>query len=544
MYRTLIGFFAGMLAAAIVSAQTTIPGGYVSGTWTAAGSPYLIEGNITIHEDSSLTIDGPVEVFFQDYYGLTVNGFLETLGNQLEWICFFPANTSTGWAGITLYEAVDTSRFSYCLIESVMNASGIHCWDSNISLDHCSIMHNQASDGGGILLVSSTVTATNCTIEENVVSGFGGGVFSGFGGMLTLSNCTITSNESGSRGGGIYSSGPELNLSGCTIQNNTADEKGGGIYIDASLCNLTDCTVESNSGGVHAITNHGGGGLFARYADLTVTGGAFSENSSEGNGGGICLTGCSLDLSGCAFTGNAHDGTGAQYDGGGAMFAENVDLAILGCTFDENETNQSSGGGMCILNSPSAVIDDCNLNQNTSNFMGGGIFCQESSGVIISNCYFEDNSANYSTGGAMNILDADDLTVTGSTFCENSAFYGAAAMDLGGVTNSTISHCTICSNICEDAGGISISSTCTNVTVINTIAALNVGPGIDNGHGSTSIMYSDFYENLGGDVVDIIPPGLGELTQVNINDDSCDVYQNIFLYPLFADTTGGDYQIT
>ena len=46
-------------------ADTVIPGGYVSGNWTVTGSPYLIEGNITIHSDSSLNIDPAVDVSFQ-----------------------------------------------------------------------------------------------------------------------------------------------------------------------------------------------------------------------------------------------------------------------------------------------------------------------------------------------------------------------------------------------------------------------------------------------------------------------------------------------
>jgi hypothetical protein len=544
MYRKfIIAFVAVLMVVAVVSAQTTIPGGYVSGTWTAAGSPYLIEGNITIHEDSSLTINPPVDVYFQDYYGLTVNGLLEALGNQVEWILFLPADTSIGWAGITLYEAVDTSQLSYCSIEYAMNASGIYCWDSNLSLYNCSISRNQASDGGGLFLVSSTVTATNCTIEENTASGFGGGVFSGFGGMLTLSNCYINFNECGSRGGGIYSSGPELNLDGCTIVNSTASEKGGGIYIDGSLCNLTECALEGNSGGVHAINNYGGGGLFASYADLMITDCGFFQNVSEGNGGGICLSGGEVNISNCTFAANANDGSGTQYDGGGGIFANDVNLTISDCTFDGNGTMLLSGGGMCILNSDGAVIEGCSVTDNTSNFMGGGLFCKESSGVILSNCDFRGNSANYSSGGGMNVLDAGELTISGCIFNGNSAFFGAGALDLGGVTNSILSNCTLCTNVCEDAGGISISSACTNITVINTIAALNVGPGIDNGSASTSITYSDFFDNLGGDVVDLIPPGLGELVQVNANDDSCDVYCNIFLEPLFVDLMNGDMHL-
>ena len=46
-----------LIAITTINAQTTIPGGYVSGTWKASSSPYLIQGNITIHADSVLAIE-------------------------------------------------------------------------------------------------------------------------------------------------------------------------------------------------------------------------------------------------------------------------------------------------------------------------------------------------------------------------------------------------------------------------------------------------------------------------------------------------------
>ena len=59
---------------------------------------------------------------------------------------------------------------------------------------------------------------------------------------------------------------------------------------------------------------------------------------------------------------------------------------------------------------------------------------------------------------------------------------------------------------------------------------------------SASISYSDF--NLYSlAFLGSLPPGLGELTQVNTNGDSCDVYSNIYLDPLFVDYTNADYHL-
>ena len=51
--------------------QTIIPGGYVSGMWTAANSPFQIYGDITLHTDSTLTIEPGVEIIFQGITSLS-----------------------------------------------------------------------------------------------------------------------------------------------------------------------------------------------------------------------------------------------------------------------------------------------------------------------------------------------------------------------------------------------------------------------------------------------------------------------------------------
>jgi hypothetical protein len=63
---------------------------------------------------------------------------------------------------------------------------------------------------------------------------------------------------------------------------------------------------------------------------------------------------------------------------------------------------------------------------------------------------------------------------------------------------------------------------------------------------SASVSYSDFYDWgwSGGPFAGNPPAGLGTLVQTNYNGDSCDVYYNIFLDPLFEDFPMGDYHLT
>ena len=69
----LTGMICGIMTATIVFAQTIVPGGNVSGIWTAAGSPYLIEGEITVPEGDTLVINPGVEVIFQGNFKFRSN---------------------------------------------------------------------------------------------------------------------------------------------------------------------------------------------------------------------------------------------------------------------------------------------------------------------------------------------------------------------------------------------------------------------------------------------------------------------------------------
>jgi hypothetical protein len=41
----------------VINAQTTVPSGDVSGTWTKAGSPYNVTGNIKVSDNTTLIMD-------------------------------------------------------------------------------------------------------------------------------------------------------------------------------------------------------------------------------------------------------------------------------------------------------------------------------------------------------------------------------------------------------------------------------------------------------------------------------------------------------
>lgn len=66
-----IHLFLILLNLEIVQAQTVIPAGNVSGSWTFANTPYHIYGEITIPNGETLTIEPGVDVIFTGHYNST-----------------------------------------------------------------------------------------------------------------------------------------------------------------------------------------------------------------------------------------------------------------------------------------------------------------------------------------------------------------------------------------------------------------------------------------------------------------------------------------
>lgn len=100
--------------------QTTIPSGNVSGTWTKAGSPYKIMGEITVPKGSTLVLEPGTVLEFQDSYGFIINGIIKAQGNITDSIVFTSVKNK-GWSGIQINNNIQTNifHFNYCKFDKV-----------------------------------------------------------------------------------------------------------------------------------------------------------------------------------------------------------------------------------------------------------------------------------------------------------------------------------------------------------------------------------------------------------------------------------------
>ncbi len=201
-----------------------------------------------------------------------------------------------------------------------------------------------------------------------------------------------------------------LTLDGCSFESNSALYAGGAIYLRAKdniSLSAVDCEFTDNRSG---------------FAQMSVGGGA------------VALYDCDSEFYNCEFTknvGNHFYGGDRFFDfgyvpemggnfilyedalKGGAVYAENGDLTMRGCTLSEN--NASYGGAIALV-TMTADIEDCHIMDNTAisvledehknknlgvgscNGIGGAFYIDGAKSITIGNTEIANNYADSAYG--------------------------------------------------------------------------------------------------------------------------------------------------
>ena len=125
-----------------IHSQTSVTEGDVSGTWTKAGSPYIIEGDINIPSDGTLSIEPGTILHFNPDVHFIIRGQLLARGTMNDSILFTIPDTTGSWdidsftnwwGGLRFIEfenEPDSSLLSYCLFEFSRASSDQHAMDN------------------------------------------------------------------------------------------------------------------------------------------------------------------------------------------------------------------------------------------------------------------------------------------------------------------------------------------------------------------------------------------------------------------------------
>jgi hypothetical protein len=304
----------------------------------------------------------------------------------------------------------------------------------NATVKNLSFTNGNSAAPGAAIEANGSLTLTNDVFNNNTDSnaaGFGGGAVAWWGratDVLTVTNCQFLSNTAtgaGSKGGAIEAiSGASIVLDHDAFTSNSADNSGGAVYAisgGGDLATVTvrnGCTFDNNqvigTGGRFA---HAGGAIYTDELLVTTGNGIrFQGNSAPDFGGAIwyqASKGSSLTLTNITFRNNQAANGGAVAD---SVFpdAGTVRASITGCLFDTNHASGGArnnyGGALYISHDPtaagSASLSVTNSTfYNNSAYDGGAIALNNGtpgSGfntVTLTSLTISDNKASYQGGG-------------------------------------------------------------------------------------------------------------------------------------------------
>ena len=331
-----------------------------------------------------------------------------------------------------------------CTITGSNNAAAINMASGTTlnMYDGANVLGNSVRDDSAVLVRGEFNMYGGLIAGNYANSGesYGGGVR--VGGSNTAATFhmydgKIQDNMADNGGGVSVTGGSTFNMHGGTIENNATRgggwmNYGGGVLVQSGTFNMYGGTITGNQTG----TGNGGGLALRERTQSTanIYGGTISDNTSHGYGGGIYVSGNTLNIQPgngkINITGNkALDNEGHRTGSGGGMYLENLANGTL--TLDQviisNNTAHGCGGGIYV---------NCNVNMkdgasitgngaNSGEYLAGG-------GVYLAGGTFDLNGGEISNNKD-DILNGAGVYVAGGTFNLNSGkINGNEAKDSGG----------------------------------------------------------------------------------------------------------------
>lgn len=250
---------------------------------------------------------------------------------------------------------------------------------------------------------------------------------------------------------------------------------GGSVTFDcgASPLTLTVSTARTiavptsiDGGGLITISGGGSTLIFAvnEHVTLSVAGLTLSDGSGGSAGGAVYNTGA-LTVTNSTFINNSGVNGGAIFNRlgpdawSGGSRRNSGTLTVRDSTFTDNRavgpSNVVAMGG-AIVNGAKAklTVTGSTFTNNSAQYDGGAISNQHDSKLTVTNSTFTNNDAVTLTGGAISNGYGSKFTVTSSTFTDNTAqLQGGAIEGVSEGPTVIVTNSTFVGNSCRDSFG-------------------------------------------------------------------------------------------
>ena len=301
----------------------------------------------------------------------------------------------------------------------------------SVTVSDSRFLGNQATNGGAIFSTQDKATAASMTVQGGVFEqnrAYDGAALYLESGDLSLANTSVQRNMASDEGGGVYVAGGHFTAARSFLNSNRA-VLGGGLFVgpwmpadptDAGWqVDLTDTQVSFNT------STSTGGGIY-NMGRMRLTGGSIDGNIASNNGGGLYSSG-SLEGDGVTLSGNrSYADGGAIYTTGGHSSVILVHSTLFNNSAVNGGAGATLGGGI--------RLDNSLVNGNRASNHGGGFAVTPSLGLGFVSVNNSTLSANRAASGGAIYAGRDEpwgaagFRVSWSTLAYNAASSGPASL--------------------------------------------------------------------------------------------------------------------
>jgi hypothetical protein len=362
----------------------------------------------------------------------------EDLNIGLENLNITNGNTTGNGAGIFVRWNTSLSGTNLNIYSNTSSSlgGGLRLWGASATFTNTNIYDNVAAEGAGVFaeLYNGYAPALNLPSYADIYSndalsgnGLGGGVYMREG-TVSVADCSDIYYNNAIEGGGAYLVTSTLTIQGdCSeIMLNTATGNGGGVRAQGSAINLDqDAELYSNQAGYGGGVGNGGG-AYLDGSDLWGDKALIYFNTASYSGGGVFATNTSLldmDLGGYACTGPRcsmlSNNTATSVYGGGVYASDSSEVDLRQIFVEDNTADY--GGGAYVYQSPVYLYNDLLARNNATGGVGDGLRLYTGASLTGSDNTLAHNDASGATTG-------NAVSMSGATLAlSNSIVWGHAS---------------------------------------------------------------------------------------------------------------------